>query len=310
VRRVLVTGANGFVGRAVVPHLESRGWNVRSGVRSTLGDLGVAEPPAEALRDVDAVVHLANVPQVAGTPESAYVAVNVDGTRRLVAACLRHRVRRFVYVSSVKAMLDEGPATDRPLSEALACSPSDAYGRSKLAAEEVCRAAAPPLEVCVLRPPLVYGPGARGNVARLLRAVDRRLPLPLGAVRARRSMIFVGNLADAIAASLDGPAAAGETFLVRDAEDLTVREMVLRIGRLMGRHPLLLPFPSWSLELAGRLLGRSEDVRRLTRPLRVSSAKIENLLGWHPPWGVDHGLAETVSWHRGLRDRVRVPSEA
>jgi UDP-glucose 4-epimerase len=204
-------------------------------------------------------------------------------------------------------MGEEAPAGDVPLTEETACRPADAYGRSKLAAEELCRARSREIEVCVLRPPVVYGPGMRGNVARLIRAVDRRLPLPLGAATARRSMIFVTNLVDAVHACVTTDRAAGETFLVRDSEDLTVREMILRFARVLDRRALLLPLPIGSLELVGRVLGRVEDVRRLTRPFVISSARIERLLGWRPPVTVDRAFAETVT---AFRARVPALSEA
>jgi len=180
----------------------------------------------------------------------------------------------------------------------------DPYGRSKADAERglAALASAGRLAPVILRPPLVYGPEARGNFARLVALVARGVPLPLGAVRNRRSLLFVGNLVDAIVRSLDHPAAAGETFMVSDGEDLSTPDLVRRIARALGRPARLVPVPPALLRLGGALAGRSDDVARLLDDLVVDPSKVRALLGWSPVFTLDEGLHQTAVWYRTVAD--------
>jgi UDP-glucose 4-epimerase len=287
---VAVLGANGFVGRHVVTALRVADHDVAavsrkdvswpSGVESRLLD------PADwraAVRGAEVVVHLIarthQLHEPAGAEVlSAYRSVNVDLTRDVLAACQRERVQRLVYMSSVKAM---GESRAAPYVETDECHPVDAYGTTKLAAEGLVRAAH--LETVVLRPPLVYGPGAGGNVARLASAVRRGLPLPLGRADALRSLVAVENLADAVLTAAFSPAAAGETFLVGDDEVLTVRQLVETLAAGAGRRARLVPVPVPLLRAVGAALRRSDEVARLTAPLVLDSGHIRRRLGWQPP---------------------------
>ena len=213
--------------------------------------------------------------------------------------------RRFVFLSSVKV---NGERTlDRPFAESDPAAPEDAYGRSKWEAEQALReiAARSSLEVVVIRPPLVYGPGVRANFLRLLQLVARGAPLPLGAVRNRRSLVSVFNLCDLVAVSAMHPAAAGETFLASDQHDLSTVALIRSIAHAMGRTARLFPFPVGALRMLARALRQEAAVERLVGSLQVDSSRATRLLGWTPKVSVGEGLRQTAAWY--LRSRGQTP---
>jgi nucleoside-diphosphate-sugar epimerase len=240
--------------------------------------------------------------------------VNVEGTRTLAQAAARAGVRRLVLASSVKAM-GEGAAAG--WTEETPPRPVDPYGISKLEAEralwEVSAGGA--LQGVALRLPLVYGAGVKGNLLRLFQAVDRGVPLPLGRVRNRRSLAFVGNVAEAVRAVLDAPAAAGEAFLVSDGRDLSTPELIRLIGAALGRSPRLLPVPPALFRAAGRAgdgVARvlpwpltSAAVDRLLGSLWVDPGKLRRLTGWAPPFTPEQGLREVAEWYHGRGAEAR-----
>jgi nucleoside-diphosphate-sugar epimerase len=314
--RILVTGATGFVGRALVRRLLAEGRKVRAAVRPTsaalpaeaetaiVDDIGPDTDWRAALAGVDAIVHLAARAHVlrdsSADAHARYRAVNALGALRLAEAAAG--VRRFVFLSSVRVHGDH--TTGAPFIESSPLAAEDPYGRSKADAERglAALAAAGRLEPVILRPPLVYGPGVRGNFARLVALVARGVPLPLGAVRNRRSLVFVGNLVDAIVRTLDHPAAAGETFMVSDGEDVSTPELVRRIAHTLGKPVRLVPVPVALLRLGGTLAGRADDVARLLDDLVVDRSKIRALLGWSPVFTLDEGLDQTAAWYRTVAD--------
>jgi nucleoside-diphosphate-sugar epimerase len=220
--------------------------------------------------------------------------VNALATLRPAEAAAASGVRRFVFMSS--ARVHGARTTGAPFTETSPLAADDPYGRSKAEAELGLaeRARGTGLETVVLRPPLVYGPGARGNFARLVGLVARGVPLPLGAVRNRRSLIGLDNLVDAIVRGLDHPGATGKTFLVSDGEDLSTPELIRRIAVALGRPARLFPVPSSLLRLGGTLVGRGDDVARLLDDFVVDASNIVRTLGWAPPVPPDLGLARAV----------------
>jgi nucleoside-diphosphate-sugar epimerase len=268
-----------------------------------VGDIGPNTDWRTALEGVSGVVHLAArthvLRETATDPLAKYRQVNVSGTERLARSAAAGGVRRLVFVSSVKV---NGERTgERPFTEDGAPRPEDAYGVSKWEAEQALSriAAETGLEVVVLRPPLVYGPGVKGNFLRIMSLVARGMPLPLGAIDNRRSFIYAGNLAGAIVQALDAPQATGRTYLVSDGEDVSTPELVRGIARALGVKPRLPSFPLAALGLVATLAGRRAEFARLTGSLQVDSSRIRRELGWEPRCSLARGLEETARWYHG-----------
>ena len=308
--RVLVTGANGFVGRAVVGRLLAQGHGVVAATRRpaagggdqrvswhAVGEVDAATDWSHALAGVDGVIHLVARTHQAGEGADAqdlYWAVNVEGTRRLAAQARAAGVGRLLYVSSVKAQAER---THRPLREDDPPRPEDIYGQTKLEAE---RALADALadsgtRYTVLRPPLVYGPGVQANLRQLACLTLAGWPLPFGRVDNQRSLIAVRNLADLAVHALSDPRAADRTYLAADGVDLSTPDLVRRIARAGDRRARLLPVPVGWLALALRLLGRSGMADRLLGSLCVDMGRVGNELGWRPPVTVDQEMAAMVN---------------
>lgn len=307
--RILVTGANGFVGRALCSVLDQAEHQVGRAVRAStkpweipVCDLNESTHWGEALHSrIDVVVHLAGqVPLTGGSTEARgdrYAQVNTLGTANLARQCAHHGVKRFVFISTVKVL---GEGKEAPYRDDDLALPADAYAISKWDAEQTLWqiAAETGMEVVVLRPPLVYGPGVKGNFLRLMRAIDKRRPLPLGAIQNRRSLIYLGNLVDAIHLCLSHPMAAGKTFLVSDGDDVSTPEMIRRIAAALGCQPFLVPVPvSWMRWAAG-IFGKQAAIDRLLGSLAVDTAPLQKELGWHPPFTMQAGLEATAQWYR------------
>ena len=300
--KVLVTGANGFIGRTVVERLlRDDGYTVRAALRQhqrvlpahvehTAGDLDPDRDWTDSLRGIDVVIHLAGRVHIAReTSENAlgeYRRVNVAGTVNLARSAAAAAVRRFIYVSSLKVNGESGRFTERSQP-----APVGPYAQSKHEAEAALREIARDhrLDAVVIRPPLVYGPGVRANFRTLMRAVANGIPLPLATVRNRRSLIGVDNLADFIVTCLTHPDAANETFLVTDGEDLSTPDLVRRLARAMGRPARLFPFPP-SLVRFGAFLCGGQNVAPLLDSLQADISKARLRLSWSPPFGIDDGL--------------------
>ncbi|BCF89410.1 UDP-glucose 4-epimerase family protein [Paraburkholderia largidicola] len=316
--RFLLSGANGFVGQALGRSLVANGHWVTGLVRHSGGcPDGVAEwlhatPDFVGIADAwpaglapDVVVHLAARVHVmndnSSDPDQAFRATNLHGTLRLAEAAKQNGVRRFVYVSSIKAVAEDDAG--RPLREDDPAHAEDAYGRSKLAAERelISFGRSNALDVVIVRPPLVYGPNVQANFLRLMDAIARGIPMPLGAVRARRSMVFVGNLVDALMHCATDPRASGQCFHVADDEDQTVAELVRSIGTHLHRPARLFDVPVAWLRLAGHITGRSAQIDRLIGSLQVDTSRLRQTLDWKPPYTADEGLAETVNWYQSTR---------
>lgn len=308
---MLVTGGNGFVGRALCAELRNRGYLVRAALRSgasfdvsgceiaKIQDIATNTAWADALHGVETVIHLAARVHVmrddAVNPLEEFRKTNVSGTEHLARAAAANGVKRLVYVSSIKVNGESTRGNER-FTESDTPSPQDPYGISKWEAEQALHRVAEEtrLEIVVVRPPLVYGPNVKGNFAQMLKVLTKGIPLPLASVNNLRSLIHVENLVDALILCATHSAAAGQTYLVSDGEDISTPDLLCQLGAAIGQPARLLPCPPVLLKLAGRLVGRSEQIDRLLGSLRIDNNKIRRELNWTPPNSLHQGLCATV----------------
>lgn len=308
VARILVTGAAGFVGRALCPALAARGHHVIAGLRRTpsagvppiaqaeprvLGDIVPGRDWAGDLRDVDAVIHLA---QRAHRRTAAHAfADEPEAAACLARGAAQAGIRRLLYLSSIKAM---GEATEpgRPFRADGMPRPVDAYGRAKLATEQALRAVAARanLQLVILRPPLIYGPGAGGNFRALVRLASGYLPLPFAALDNRRSLIYVGNLVDLAATALLHPVAAGGVMLAADGTELSTAALVRLLAEGQGRHARLFRVPGGIFAAVRAMPGIGPLVRPLTLSLQLDDRTTRTVLGWTPPFAPEAALIATA----------------
>lgn len=313
--RILVTGATGFVGRRLCKALAQRGHSVLAVVRESrpehaelardiipMGELGPTTHWDRSLLDgVTAIIHLAArvhvLKEKVADPATEFERVNVGATTALARAAAGH-AKRFVYVSSLHAMRT---LTDERLTETSLCQPDGPYGKTKLDAEAAVRKIGDEtgLETSIVRPPPVYGPGHLGRLMSLFQFVKRGLPLPLGGLNNRRSLVFVDNLVDSLIECALNPKACAQTFLVSDGEDVSLPELVSRMGRAFGRKTWLVPAPLGIMRATARITGKTAALDRLLGSLAVDSRYIRQQLDWSPPYTMDQGLEVTANWMKG-----------
>ena len=296
---IALTGSTGFIGRYLLTELPKRGYRIRVLLRrpsevpagaasAVIGDIASPHNMAAALRDVDMVIHSAGLAHaMSGHPEDDYRAINTEATVRLAQAAERAGVKRFVFLSSIRAQ--SGPVAEGVLTEAHEAQPTDPYGRSKLDAEKGLGELG--LDWAALRPVLVYGPGVKGNMGALLGLAQSPWPLPLGGLKARRSLLSLDNLAAAVDAVLRAPGPLRRPFIAADPEPVTIPEIVTALREGLGRGPGLIPVPSFLLRGAAALAGRNEAYQRLAGSL-VASPEALRGLGWQPVSSTRDALAE------------------
>lgn len=323
--KILVTGANGFVGKALCASVLEKGHGLRKALRHSSGpvpaiqndvkekstesdvayveSIGCDTEWSQALEQVDVVIHLAARVHVmhenANDPLAEFRRVNAEGTEHLARSAAASGVRRLVYVSSIKVNGEE-TSDGHIYSEKDIPAPLDPYGSSKWEAEQLLQRVAQEtgMEIVIVRPPLVYGAGVKGNFAQMMRVIARGLPLPLASVRNKRDLVYVGNLVDALIVCATHPAAAGNTYLISDGEPVSTPELLGRLALALGVTPHTFHFPPALLKLAGRLVGRSAQLERLLGSLQVDSGKIRRELNWNPPYSLQQGLQATAVWYR------------
>lgn len=312
---ILVTGSSGFVGQTLCAELVRRDYSVRAVLREparlSISGCEIARLSAitsstdwtDALHGITTVIHLAARVHVmrdeAEFPLEEFRKVNLAGTERLARSAAASGVKRMVYVSSIKVNGEE-TIGGRSYSEQDLPTPQDPYGISKWEAELALHGVAKEtgLEVVIVRPPLVYGAGVKGNFEQMLRTVARGVPLPLCSVRNQRDLIYIGNLVDALIACATHPAAAGQTYLVSDGESISTRDLLWRLANAMGIPSRTFPFPLYMLKVMGKMVGKSAQVQRLLGSLRIDSGKIRRELNWLPPYTMQQGLQVTAAWYR------------
>jgi nucleoside-diphosphate-sugar epimerase len=317
-KKVLVTGATGFVGSSLIKRLLQDNIDLTAAVLNGKGS-GVlpadvarvyVQPLSEssdyslALQNMDIVIHLAACVHImqntAMNPMQEFRKANLHGTERLARQAAQAGVKRFVFISTVKVL---GEETVTPYREDAPFAPHDPYGTSKAEAETALWRIAKEtgLEVVIVRPPLVYGPGVKANFRQLMSVVIRGVPLPFASIHNKRSLIYVGNLADVLACCATHPNADGQTYLVSDVEDVSTPELIQLVAAAVCKSARLFPFPPELMRLVGKILGKSAMIERLVGSLQVDSSKIRRELGWKPPITMEQGLAETAAWFMTFR---------
>jgi len=304
--KILITGANGFVGTELCSSLQQRALAHVATVRANpglgqiaVGDLSTTTDWQAALVGCDCVIHLAArvhvMEEKSGDPLAAFRATNVDATLHLARQAIANGVRRFVFVSSIKV---NGEVTvDRPFTAFDTPAPLDPYGQSKLEAELALQelASTTGLELVIVRPPLVYGPGVRANFLNLMKLINKGLPLPLGAIHNRRSMVAVDNLVDLLIVCCQHEQAAGQVFLVSDGQDVSITQLLQQLAQALQKRVWLLPIPASLMTTAARMLGKSAIASRLFGSLQVDIGHTEQRLQWRPPVSMQQALKKTVA---------------
>lgn len=302
-RSIVVLGAGGFIGWPLTERLAANGLATRAVTRTptafaapvesyTAGTLGAHTDWRYLLHGARAVIHLASRAH-ASPGDAAWITAEAATAAAIAAAAAAAGIERTILLSSIKVLGET--TTDRPFSAASPADPRDSYGRAKLAIEEAMRREGAP-GLVVIRPPLVYGPGVKGNFRALLRLVTRGVPLPLAAIRNRRSFVFRNNLLDLIELALTHPAAPGGTFLLRDDQDISTLQLVKELAQRLGRPTRLFPVPPRLLRLAAAAIGRGDAVDRLVGSLIIDDGETRERLGWQPPHSQAAGLDITCRW--------------
>ncbi|GAB7027942.1 NAD-dependent epimerase/dehydratase family protein [Geotalea toluenoxydans] len=314
IRNILVTGATGFVGTALIKHLVRENFRLTAAVLAgddtehlpAVVEQAIVEPLSEssdytaALHDVDIIIHLAArvhvMQETAIDPLQEFRKVNLHGTERLALQAAQAGVKRFVFMSTIGV---NGNSTNSiPFTENDAPHPHNIYSLSKYEAELALRkiSTESKMEVVIIRAPIVYGPCNPGNFLSLLKIVSQGIPLPLASIQNRRSLIYVGNLVDALAISAVHPSADGKTYLVSDGDDISTPELIYRTASALGVPARLFPAPVGIIRLAGKVTGKSSSINGLLSSLVVDSSAIRTELGWRPPFTLDEGLRQTALW--------------
>lgn len=310
--RILVTGASGFVGRRLCRYLLSNGFSVIGATRASTGSLGLPDLDTEVIGDIGGLVDwrplLKGVDQIVHTAARVHVmdrsdndalthyrSVNVEGTRRLAEQAAEVGVRRLIFLSSIKVN-GEATSPGHPFTAESRYCPVDPYGRSKSEAEQMLLSFGREngLEVVVIRPPLVYGPGVGANFRAMVRVLHRGLPLPFAAIKNKRSLVYIDNLVDLILHCIKAENASGKIFLVSDGEDLATPELLRVLSEGLGRSARLFPIPVALLRFIGVMTGKTEAISRLAGSLQVDIRETRETLDWTPPVTASHGLLATA----------------
>jgi nucleoside-diphosphate-sugar epimerase len=313
--KILITGATGFVGRALFENLKSKKKYLthlttrtnqkelfEGGKTFNIGEIDSNTNWKDALDGVSCVVHCAARAHIMEKKQTdslnVYRRINVDGTRNLAKQAALRGIKRFIFLSSIKVNGEETIASESFKYDDIP-QPKDAYGISKLEAEQALLEISKQtgLEVVIIRPPLVYGEGVKGNFLRLLDIVYKQIPLPFAKINNLRSFIALDNLIDLIICCIEHPKAAGKTFLASDGQDLSTTDLIRKLSKFMNKSPRLFQVPQLIIQLIGRLVGKSSEIKRLFGSLRVDNSYTREILEWSPVLSLDESLEKTVRWY-------------
>jgi nucleoside-diphosphate-sugar epimerase len=313
--KILITGATGFVGKALFENLKSKKKYLvhlstrinqeklfEGGKAFNIGEIDSNTNWKDALSGVDCIVHCAARAHMTENKQTdslnAYRTINVDGTRNLAKQAVAINIKRFIFLSSIKVN-GEGTIASKSFKYNDISQPEDAYGISKCEAEQALLEISKQtgLEVVIIRPPLVYGEGVKGNFLRLLDLVYKQIPLPFVKINNLRSFIGLDNLVDLIICCIDHPKAGGKIFLASDGEDLSTLDLIRKLSKFMNKSPRLFQVPQSIIQLIGRLVGKSSEVKRLFGSLRIDNSYTREILGWSPALSLDESLEKTVRWY-------------
>ncbi len=311
-KKILVTGATGFIGQALVEHLTVDGFEIIASIRQNttslspdiqqvqVGDLLPDTDWSDALSGVDVVIHLAARVHImndeSSDPSADFQKTNTLGTLNLARQAAELKVSRFIYLSSIKVN-GETTTANNPFDEQVSLVPTDPYGLSKYMAEQGLKEVAnqTTMDVVIIRPPLVYGPNVKANFETMMKWLYRGIPLPLGAIHNQRSLVALDNLVDLIKTCIEHPNAKNQTFLVSDDEDLSTTELLQRLASSLGKPSHLIPIPAYLLTTAATVLGKRDLVQRLCSSLHVDISHAKQVLGWSPPISVTEALQKTAN---------------
>lgn len=306
--RILITGANGFIGRHLRSHFLSIGQDVRCASRqeSGTGNINIENIDSrtnwqDALDGIDVIIHLASLTQIIANPASdplrTFRETNSEGTRRLAEQAANSGVKRLIYISSIK--VNGELSGEHPFTPDDDAKPKTAYGISKWEAENALLqiAGTSSLEIVIIRPPMVYGPGVKGNFMSMMKWLKAGIPLPLGSIHNKRSLVGIDNLIDLIITCLIHPAARNQTFLVSDGEDMSTTELLNSLSSALGTPPRIFPCPQSVVGLAAKLAGKEQIAQRLLGNLQVDISKTVDLLEWTPPISLAQGVDQTAEWY-------------
>jgi nucleoside-diphosphate-sugar epimerase len=312
-KKILVTGANGFVGLNIYKHLIKLNYSVKGIIRNldntlincdskyiSVGNIDAETNWDNALEGIDCIIHCAGKAHAMNKEVELdiYRKVNRDGTKHLAEQAVKAKIKRFIFLSSVKVNGESTGNSDGPkiFTNDDMPNPQDNYAISKFEAEKALWEVASKtgLEVVVIRLPLVYGYGAKGNLARLIKIIYSKIPLPLGGIQNKRSLIGIDNLVDILARFIEHPNAAGKTFLVSDGEDLSTPELIRLLASTMGQSAKLFTVPTFLLKFLGFVIGKQKEIDRLTDSLQIDSSHVREILNWTPPVSVEEGIRKMV----------------
>ena len=307
---IFITGANGFIGTSLVKCAEDRGFEVIQGVRCIESvrnkgkkyiemDLSISDLKID-LENVDIVVHAAGVAHqsYSADKEAHYTSINVEGTKKLIQSCKKARVKRFIFISSVKVFGERTKGS--PLVLTGDEFPEDVYGKSKLEAEKAVSTLCPEfgIEYVIIRPPLVYGPGVKANFLKLIKLTRYPIPLPFKTISEKRSYVYIENLTDAIMQASQHPKAPGNTYYIADDHPLSINYMITLLGQAMGTKPLLFPLPRKVVNIVFRFFGLAQQLNKIAKPLEISNRNAELTMNWTPKFSTKEGINKTIEWYK------------